>query len=107
VGVNDMAEAGVGWIELVASGADDNTPREACFRELAPTAGCRAIIRHRARFRDWNDEIFYDFISEAPGRKPRNSPLLNENGQTTRHAAAVNRPAGGLRIRAAPGRGVS
>ena len=80
----DMADAGVAWIELVASGADDSTLREAFFRDVAPTAGCQAIIAHWARFREWDEEIFYDFILEALGRKPTDQPLTNEDGSPTR-----------------------
>ena len=79
----DMAEAGVGWLELVASGADDATIREAFFRDVAPTAGCQAIIHHWERFREWDEEIFYDFILEALERKPSDKPLVGEDGQPT------------------------
>jgi hypothetical protein len=80
----DMAEAGVDWIELVAAGADDAVLREQFFREVAPTAGCQAIIRHWERFRDWDEEIFYDFILEALDRKVTDAPLVTDDGQPTR-----------------------
>ena len=79
----DMAEAGVRWLELVASGADDATIREAFFRDVAPTAGCQAIIHHWERFREWDEEVFYDFILEALERKPSDKPLVGEDGQPT------------------------
>jgi hypothetical protein len=80
----DMAEAGLGWLELVASGAEDETLREAFFRDVAPTAGCQAIIRHWARFREWDEELFYEFILEAMGRRPTDVPLVDEEGRPTR-----------------------
>jgi hypothetical protein len=87
----DMAEAGVEWIELVASGADDDTLREAFFRDVAPTAGCQAIIRHWARFREWDEEIFFNFILEALERTPTDAPLVTDDGQPTRlgHARRI------------------
>jgi len=81
----DMAEAGVEWVELVASSADDATLREVFFREVAPTAGCQAIIHHWQRFREWDEEIFYDFILEALDRKVSDAPLVDENAQPTVH----------------------
>ena len=71
----DMAEAGLDWLDLVASGADDETLRESFFRDVAPTAGCQAIIHHWERFREWDEEVFYDFILEALERKPSEKPL--------------------------------
>jgi hypothetical protein len=79
----DMAEAGLRWIELVATGASSETLHEAFMREVAPTVGCQAIIRHWARFRDWDDEIFYGFILEALDRKTTDRPLVDENGHPT------------------------
>jgi hypothetical protein len=81
----DMAEAGLEWLELVASGADDATLREAFFRDVAPTAGCQAIIHHWQRFREWDEEIFYDFILAALERKASDAPLVDGNGQPTVH----------------------
>jgi hypothetical protein len=40
----DMAETGVGWIELVASGADDATEREAFFRDVARASGRKPYL---------------------------------------------------------------
>jgi hypothetical protein len=79
----DMADAGVGWLELIASGADDTTIREVFFRDVAPTAGCQVIIRHWERFREWDEEIFYGFVLEALERKPSDAPLTNDDGQPT------------------------
>jgi hypothetical protein len=79
----DMADAGLRWVELVASGANDATLREMFFREVAPTEGCQAIIRHWERFREWDEEIFYDFILEALERKASDASLVDENGQPT------------------------
>jgi hypothetical protein len=79
----DMAEAGLRWLELVAAGAGSETLHEVFMREVAATAGCQAIIRHWARFRDWDDEIFYGFILEALDRKATDQPLVDESGHPT------------------------
>jgi hypothetical protein len=80
----DMADAGVKWIELVVAGADNEALREAFMRDVAPTAGCQAIIRHWQRFREWDEELFFEFILEALERKATDAPLVNEDGQPTR-----------------------
>ncbi len=80
----DMADAGLRWLELVVAGADDQALREAFFRDVAPTAGCQAIIRHWERFRDWNEDLFFDFILEALDRKAADAPLVDEDGRETR-----------------------
>jgi hypothetical protein len=79
----DMAEAGLRWLELVASGAGNDSLHEAFMRDVAPTTGCQAIIRHWARFRDWDEEIFYQFVLEALGRKATDRPLVDEDGHET------------------------
>ena len=80
----DMADAGLRWLELVTAGADDEALREAFFRDVAPTAGCQAIIRHWERFRPWDEDRFFDFILEALDRKATDAPLVDEYGQETR-----------------------
>jgi hypothetical protein len=80
----DMADAGMRWLELVAAGADGAALREAFFRNVAPTAGCQAIIRHWERFRDWNEELFLDFILEALDCRATDAPLVDEHGRETR-----------------------
>jgi hypothetical protein len=79
----DMADAGLRWLELVAAGADDDSLHAVFMQTVAPTAGCQAIIRHWARFRDWDGEIFYGFILEALGRKATEKPLMEEDGHPT------------------------
>jgi hypothetical protein len=97
----DMAEAGIEWLELVVGGASEESIRTRFFDDVAPTEGCQAIIRHWSRFREWNEEIFYEFILKAMGRLETNEPLVDENGNPTRlgHArrmwtAALKNPAG-------------
>jgi len=80
----DMADAGLRWLELVTAGADDEALREAFSRDVAPTAGCQAIIRHWERFRPWDEDLFFDFILEALDRKATDAPLVDEYGQETR-----------------------
>jgi hypothetical protein len=75
----DMTDAGLRWLELVAAGADTESLHEAFMRDVAPTAGCQTIIRHWARFRDWDEEIFYRFILGALG-------LGDEGDPTSAHA---------------------
>lgn len=78
-----MAERGIAWLELAAGGADDQTLREHFFDRVAPTQGCQAIVRHWARFRDWDEEIFYELILKALGRIATDEPLRDEGGNPT------------------------
>ena len=80
----DMADAGLTWLELVSAGADDEALREAFFQDVAPTAGCQAILRHWERFREWDEELFFEFMLEALDRKATDGPLVDEHGQETR-----------------------
>jgi len=91
----DMAEAGLEWLELVAAGADRPALREAFFRDVAPTAGCQAIIRHWERFREWDEELFYEFVLRALELETTDAPLVDDNGQETRlgHARRLWRAA--------------
>ncbi len=79
----DMAEAGLDWLDLVAEGADADRLRAVFFDEVAPTAGCQAIVAHWARFGDWDEAAFYDFILKALGRTPTDSPLVDAEGHPT------------------------
>ncbi|MCP4657578.1 MAG: hypothetical protein GY856_19405 [bacterium] len=79
-----MAERGIEWLELAAGGADDEKLRAHFFERVAPTQGCGAIIRHWARFREWDEEIFYEFILKGLGRIETAEPLQDERGNPTR-----------------------
>ncbi len=79
----DMADAGLRWMEMETAGADNQSLHEAFIREVAPTAGCKAIIRHWARFRDWDEEVVFGFVMEALGRKATDQPLVDGNGHPT------------------------
>lgn len=79
----DMAAAGLRWLELVAEGATEERVRLFFFDEVAPTAGCQAIIKHWARFREWDEAAFFDFILKALGRKPTDAPILGKDGHPT------------------------
>ena len=79
-----MAERMVEWLEAAAAGASEEALRGLFFEKVAPTGGCQAIIKHWARFRDWDEELFFNFILEALGRVPVDAPLEDEHGQPTR-----------------------
>lgn len=78
-----MAERGVDWIELINSGADDQEVRDFFMDRVAPTDGCKSIIRHWARFMEWNDDLFLKFILEGIGKVESDRPLKNEDGSLT------------------------
>lgn len=78
-----MAEAAIAWLEEVEAGADAETLR-ASFREnVVPTAGMEAIVAHWARFREWDAEIFMEFVLQALGVVKPTGPLVDESGETT------------------------
>lgn len=79
----EMAEVAIDWLEHVKAGESDDEIRAHFFQHVAPTEGCQAIIRHWARFMEWNEETFYNFILEALGRKETDKPLQNEDGTPT------------------------
>ena len=79
----DMAEAGLDWLDLVAEGADADRLRAFFFDEVAPTAGCQAIVAHWARFGEWDEAKFYEFILKALGRTPTDAPLVDAEGHPT------------------------
>lgn len=63
-----MAERGLEWLHEVEAGAGTEALR-ASFRErIAPTRGTRAVVAHWARFREWDAEIFMEFVLAALGR---------------------------------------
>ncbi len=73
----EMAELMIDWLELAAAGTPDEDLRTRFFKEITPTLGCQAIIRHWARFRAWNEDIFYEFILEGTGLKEGVGPLFD------------------------------
>ncbi|MFC1499658.1 DUF5700 domain-containing putative Zn-dependent protease [Candidatus Zixiibacteriota bacterium] len=77
------AELTIDWLDLAASGASEVTLQNHFFNTIAPTLGCQAIIQHWARFREWDQEIFYDFILESAGIKPTDQTLTDEDGVLT------------------------
>ena len=79
----ETAELMIDWLDLAASGTPDADLRNLFIDTIAPSLGCQAIIRHWARFREWDEEIFYDFIREATGMKPTDQPLVDEEGVLT------------------------
>lgn len=79
----EMVEKGLEWLELIRSGEEDSRIKGFFMREVAPTRGCRAVIHHWARFREWNEEILLTFILEALGRAPTDQKLENPDGTPT------------------------
>jgi hypothetical protein len=78
-----MAEKAIDWLEFIGSGADDSAVKEHFMHDVAPTLGCKSIIRHWRRFMKWNNHEFYRFIMEAIGRIETNDPTTDENGNLT------------------------
>ncbi|MFC1627764.1 DUF5700 domain-containing putative Zn-dependent protease [Gemmatimonadota bacterium] len=79
----ETAELMIDWLDLAAAGASDVTLRSHFFEHIASSLGCQAIIRHWARFREWDENIFYDFILEAAGINTTDQPLIDEEGMLT------------------------
>ena len=79
----ETAELMIDWLDLAAAGASETALRSHFFDQIAPSLGCQAIIRHWARFREWDEGIFYDFILEATGLKPTDQPLKDDSGVLT------------------------
>ncbi|MFC1529672.1 DUF5700 domain-containing putative Zn-dependent protease [Gemmatimonadota bacterium] len=79
----EMAETMIDWLESAAAGVPEDSLRSRFFEEIAPTLGCQAIIWHWARFREWNEELFYDFILEGMGLKEGEGPLVDDQGIMT------------------------
>ena len=78
-----MAERAIDWLEFVNSGADDKAVRKHFMKNVAPTGGCKSIIRHWRRFMKWDKEKFSTFIMEGLDRIPTDGPLENEDGSLT------------------------
>ena len=75
-----MAEKAIEWLEYIKDEHDLEKIKKYFMTEVAPTEGCQSIIKHWQRFRDWNEEIFFNFIMEALNRIPTDKSLKNEDG---------------------------
>jgi hypothetical protein len=78
-----MAEKSIDWLEYINAGASDGQIQEYFMKNVAPTDGCKSIIRHWKRFMTWNNEEFLNFILEGMGRIPTDRPLENDDGSLT------------------------
>ena len=78
-----MPEKTVGWLEVIRRGADDSEIKDYFMREVAPTPGCKSIIRHWRRFMKWDNSEFYRFIMEALDRIPTDRAVRDESGNLT------------------------
>ncbi len=79
-----MPQATLEWLAFVRAGHTDAEITEHFMQHVAPTPGCRVIIRHWARFRkDWNAETFLDFILQALDRRPAPGPEKTADGTLT------------------------
>ncbi|MFO7866230.1 MAG: DUF5700 domain-containing putative Zn-dependent protease [Candidatus Aminicenantes bacterium] len=78
-----MAEKAIQWLEYINTGPDLEEIKRRFLEEVAPTEGCRVIIRHWERFREWDEEIFLTFILEALDKISTDEPLENEDGSPT------------------------
>ena len=76
-----MPRAVMEWLEFVRMGNSDADIEHMFMQKVAPTPGCRVIIRHWARFRkDWNSETFLNFILQALGKRPAPGPEKMPDG---------------------------
>jgi len=78
-----MAEKAIEWLEFIKDEQDLEKIKKYFMTEVAPTEGCRSIIKHWQRFRNWNEDIFFNFIMEALNRIPTDKSLKNEDGSLT------------------------
>jgi hypothetical protein len=78
-----MVEKGISWLEFINTGAEPSAVKDYFMTHVAPTAGCKSIIRHWARFMEWNNEIFYEWIAKAIGLSPTKEPLKKKDGTLT------------------------
>ncbi len=78
-----MAEKTIEWLEYLKDEPDLRKIKQYFMAEVAPTEGCQSIIHHWKRFRDWDQEIFFNFILEALNRVPTDKPLKNQDGSLT------------------------
>lgn len=79
----EMVEKGIDWLEFINSGAKPEAVRDYFMTHVAPTAGCKSIIRHWVRFREWNNQLLYKLITTALGLSPTDEPLKNKDGTPT------------------------
>lgn len=79
----EMAEKCVDWLEFINTGAEKKEIHKYFMDNIAGTEGCKTIIDHWSRFKNWNNYIFYDFISEAIGLKESDAPHYNDDGTLT------------------------
>lgn len=78
-----MAEKAIEWLEYIKSEPGLEKIKQYFMKEVASTEGCQSIIRHWKRFREWDEEIFFNFIMEALGRMPTDKAIKNEDGSPT------------------------
>ncbi|MCP4703381.1 MAG: hypothetical protein GY865_02125 [candidate division Zixibacteria bacterium] len=78
-----MAEKAIDWLEYINTGADEKEIKEYFYENVAPTKGCQSIIKHWARFMEWDNDKFYKFIMEGLDRIPSERPLENDDGSLT------------------------
>ena len=78
-----MAEKAIEWLEFIKDEHDLEKIKKCFMTEVAPTEGCQSIIKHWQRFRNWNEDIFFNFIMEALNRIPTDKSLKNEDGSLT------------------------
>ena len=79
----EMVKNGIEWLEFINIGADNGAIKKYFMRHVAATNGCQSIIHHWARFMEWNNETFYNFIMTALDRIPTEEKVKNENGSLT------------------------
>lgn len=82
----EMAIKTIDWLEYLNTGADSSAMKKYFMENVATTEGCKTIISHWARFRKWDNEIFYNFILEALGRIESKQPLTEKDGSPTSFA---------------------
>lgn len=78
-----MAEKAIEWLEFIKDEHDLEKIKKYFMTKVAPTEGCQSIIKHWQRFRNWNEDIFFNFTMEALNRIPTDKSLKNEDGSLT------------------------
>lgn len=79
-----MSEKCINWLEYINTSPDTNSIKNYFMDSVATTEGCKTIIAHWARFRDWNNEIFYDFVAKALDLRQASEETTNKDGSLTR-----------------------
>lgn len=79
----EMAKKTVDWLEFINTDPGDKAIKDYFITNVAQTKGCQSIIKHWARFMEWNNDQFYKFIMEGLDRIPSDRPLKNEDGSLT------------------------